>query len=40
MAAPRILILIPEIKEIEPDENLATISTARRMNSKTASLMK
>ncbi|MFN9355541.1 MAG: hypothetical protein ACK6A4_01765, partial [Alphaproteobacteria bacterium] len=31
MAAPRILILIPELKEIEPDENLATISTAREL---------
>ena len=27
--APHILILIPELKEIEPDDNLATISTAR-----------
>ena len=29
--APRILILIPELKEIEPDDNLATISTAREV---------
>lgn len=31
MAAPRILILIPELKEVEPDDNLATISTAREL---------
>ena len=29
--APHILILIPELKEIEPDDNLATISTAREL---------
>jgi D-alanine-D-alanine ligase len=29
--APHILILIPELKEIEPDDNLATISTAREV---------
>lgn len=29
--APRILILVPELKEIEPDDNLATISTAREV---------
>lgn len=31
MAAPRILILIPELKEVEPDDNLATISTAKEL---------
>ena len=31
MATPKILILIPELKEIEPDDNLATISTAREL---------
>jgi D-alanine-D-alanine ligase len=31
MASPKILILIPELKEIEPDDNLATISTAREL---------
>ncbi|MEQ1753903.1 MAG: ATP-grasp domain-containing protein [Micropepsaceae bacterium] len=31
MAAPHILILIPELKEVEPDDNLATISTAREI---------
>jgi D-alanine-D-alanine ligase len=29
--APHVLILIPELKEIEPDDNLATISTAREV---------
>ncbi len=29
--APHVLILIPELKEIEPDDNLATISTAREL---------
>jgi D-alanine-D-alanine ligase len=28
---PHILILVPELKEIEPDDNLATISTAREL---------
>ncbi len=31
MAPPKILILIPELKEIEPDDNMATISTAREL---------
>ena len=31
MAKPKILILIPELKEVEPDDNLATISTAREL---------
>lgn len=31
MANPKILILIPELKEVEPDDNLATISTAREV---------
>jgi D-alanine-D-alanine ligase len=31
MAPPKILILIPELKEIEPDDNMATISTARQL---------
>ncbi|MCE9523200.1 MAG: D-alanine--D-alanine ligase [Alphaproteobacteria bacterium] len=29
--SPHILILVPELKEIEPDDNLATISTAREL---------
>lgn len=29
--APHILILVPELKEVEPDDNLATISTAREL---------
>jgi D-alanine-D-alanine ligase len=28
---PHILILVPELKEVEPDDNLATISTAREL---------
>ena len=31
MAPPKILILIPELKEVEPDDNLATISTAKEL---------
>lgn len=31
MASPKILILIPELKEVEPDDNLATISTAKEL---------
>jgi D-alanine-D-alanine ligase len=31
MVKPKILLLIPELKEIEPDDNLATISTAREL---------
>jgi D-alanine-D-alanine ligase len=31
MEKPRILILIPELKEVEPDDNLATISTAKEL---------
>ncbi|NOT39557.1 MAG: ATP-grasp domain-containing protein [Alphaproteobacteria bacterium] len=29
--APHILIIVPELKELEPDDNLATISTAREL---------
>jgi len=29
--APHILILVPDLKEVEPDDNLATISTAREL---------
>jgi D-alanine-D-alanine ligase len=28
---PHVLILVPELKEVEPDDNLATISTAREL---------